>query len=310
MTWVQDSIVVETTDTVIAVEDTARRGTVIQNIGVNPIFMRLDGGISQLNEGIRIAAGERWIATTENGLVSKEEIHATAETAAVTVLVSNKRAPVRPEVPVVPLFLDTFTDAETTALTLHSPDTGGGWQTSGSNLMQILSNRATNIWAGSGVVTVQIDGAAGAEHAIGQSAYCDIYKPSVAATNKHGGFLWLGDGANDYLTFYLFHTNDTTSQFRADRFATAGSFDQQNDLGSFALALSAGIRLGMTIISATEFQLWREAVGGGPVRTNVHLYTVGANYLDATHNRLGLRYQAIAGGDMSYDNLTLLPAAA
>lgn len=215
-------------------------------------------------------------------------------------------------------FLDTFTDADGTLLAAHTPDIGGGvWSDVNSGtevgLVEIRNNDAQNI---DQVVSgdrygfgwfVYNDGVI--EFAVGDEIYCDFTSSNdIAGAVQAFMFCMLPNEdsliAEHYAVGYQRIDAATVKILAQTAFVSATKILATG----VAWATLTGLRVGVTIVSKTQFDVWLEPLGGG-TRTAVASWTPDADYFDASHPNIGMQKAADFAPVTSpaiYDNLTVV----
>jgi hypothetical protein len=188
-------------------------------------------------------------------------------------------------VPAIQKFLDTFTDANGTALTSHEPDSQSGTPyTFAAAGVEIQSNKAqyshANITAG----RIAICGA-DVELAVGDDVYSDITfgTTSAGSASVMEAALLIHQAAAAFQE-YAVHARykDSTKQLQVGADDDGIAWGQQI-IGTVACP-DAQIRLGVTITGDMTLDVWVEPYGGG-TRTAVGSFTATNDY--SANKRLG-----------------------
>lgn len=90
--WVHTAVSVGTSDGQLRPVQSDRRSMIIQNIdATDNAFITLSGDAAVVDEGIRVAPGETYLFSQENGFATGDELRAITDgIAAITLLVTEK----------------------------------------------------------------------------------------------------------------------------------------------------------------------------------------------------------------------------
>ena len=203
-------------------------------------------------------------------------------------------------------FLDTFTDADGTLLTAHAPDSQVGIPyTFASTGVEIRGNKAQYSHAAITSGRIAISGADVAL-AVGDDVWSDItFATTVAGSSSVlEAALLIHQSAVAFEEYAVrARYSDATGQI------SIGADDDGITWGAgiigTASAPSGQIRLGATIVSATELNVWVEPYGGG-TRSQIGTFTAANDY--SANNRIGFgMYVEAPSGEtltVSHENFT------
>lgn len=209
---------------------------------------------------------------------------------------------------------DRFTEAIDTPLEDHTADTGEGWTATAPQFQCNAARGAVELVSKFGTARRAMQASGGQRFLVGHQVFSEIYRAAGHAGANHtiGFYCMLDDSAPFPVEYYYFQVEFQASigikchraysggsQFETILTAPIPSFDQ-----------STWLRIGMTIVSAHEYDVWWEPRGGG-TRFAIGTWSpiVDANYdflNSAAHQRLGIIANAtnFTTENPAWDNLT------
>jgi hypothetical protein len=212
-----------------------------------------------------------------------------------------------------PLVVDSFTDADGTAIVTHTANTGQSWTLPGGftdkvtiqgNTARLSSGNDLGNWRmaiSSDVTDDRFD------------IWADYKRGSANVVGDYAHLEFLaGSGSNPPQDrVYVSLERQTASTVLVRLVRTAGFSVVQTVVldSSMALATGASIRIGATV-SGLQVQVWREPAGGGTRTNEGSAVTLTADYRDGNHKRVAFNFIGAhdAGtGSPSIDNFTVKP---
>ena len=208
---------------------------------------------------------------------------------------------------------DTFTEAVDKNLSLHTGDTGETWAAA---LAEFFCDAARGVaelrsYAGTNRFAFQATG--GEQFEVGDEVFCDLFRSTghSGANNTMGFYCMVGPGGLAPTDYYMFRLQFTaTVQVECFRFSSGGNQTEVLVPG-VPIAQETWIRLGATIVSADEYDLWWEPWGGGTrfaIGTWSPTPDTQYDYLEsASHTKLGINANAttfVTGAPPAWNNLT------
>lgn len=187
--------------------------------------------------------------------------------------------------PATQKFLDTFTDANGTALTSHEPDSQAGTPyTFASTGVEIQSNKAQYSHASITAGRIAICGA-DVELAVGDEVYSDITfgTTSAGSTSVMEAALLIHQAAAAFQE-YAVHARYTDSGKQLAIGADDDGIAWGQQIIDTIACPTGQIRLGVTITGDMTLDVWVEPYGGG-TRTAIGSFTATTDY--SANKRLG-----------------------
>lgn len=210
---------------------------------------------------------------------------------------------------------DRFTEAADTPLEDHTADTGERWAATALHFQCKAARGAVELLSKSGTNRLGMQSSGGKPFKVGHEVFSDVYRAVGHSGANHAiGFYCMSDGIVPFPVEYYYFLVEFQASIGIQCNRAYASGNQSATITTVPIpSFDQGtwLRIGMTIVSAHEYEVWWEPRGGG-TRFAIGTWSpsVNANYdflNSAAHQRLGILANATnftTGALPAWDNLT------